>query len=186
MTQVVLRPFAAADYGRLVEIDRLTWPDRAVPEADWRRRDGRFDHERYFRVRYIAELDGQMVGWGQIGHMPWQFYPNKYRLDLVVDPAWRRCGVGSALYDRLLSEVRPRGAEVVRASATEAMPASLAFLAQRGFRERSRSWESHLDVTTFDFDRFPDAEARAQREGVIIENWADVQRQGEAVWRAVY
>ena len=163
-----LRPFADADYPRLAEIEALTWRGHAAPEADWRRRDGRFDHGRFFRVRYVADLNQRVAGWGQIGHMPMQHYPDKYRIDVAVDPELRRQGIGSALYERLLGEVVARGAEAVRAEANEAMPESIRFLERRGFRERSRSWESRLDVTTFAFDRFAGAERRAAEHGVEI------------------
>ena len=71
--------------------------------------------------RLVAEdAAGAMVGYGQINHMPSQFHPRKFSLDLLVDPACQRRGIGSALYGRMLEELASRDALLARAEAASA------------------------------------------------------------------
>src|SRR3972149_6470462 len=105
---------------------------------------------------------GRAVGYGRINHIPWEFHPQTYYLNVTVDPALRRRGIGSAIYDALLGELQRRGALAVRSGvAKETMTESVAFLTRRGFAEVQRGCESRLDVPAFDVARFAGAEERS-------------------------
>lgn len=170
---VTLRPFRESDYPRLVEIGNLCHPEHRKHEEQLRHRDHSWDDGRYERLRLVAEEEtGRVLGWGQVNHMPWQFHPRKYALEIQVDPAFRRRGIGSALYGRFLDELRQRNAVLVRATAQESMLDSIAFLAHRGFTEVQRTWESRLDVTRFDFARFAGAAERVAAQGIAMTTLA--------------
>jgi GNAT superfamily N-acetyltransferase len=170
---IPLRPFRDDDYPRLVEIRNRVYPDYPESLDEIRHDDATWDSQRYGRLRLVAEdVDGRMVAYGQINHMPSQFHPRKFELDVVVDPGCQRRGIGSALYDRLLEELAARNALLTRAQVQESMSASVAFLARRGFDEVQREWESRLDVAAFDFASFSGADERVTQAGISITTLA--------------
>jgi mycothiol synthase len=155
---------------------------RAVPA-----RDLGDDRERLDLVRYEAEAaDGSVAGWGQIGHLTWHFHPRKYELLVEVEPGYRRQGVGGALFDRLVADLRGRGALLARAPAIEGDLDSIGFLAHRGFREVWRNLRSQLDVTTFDPAGFAGADKRVEGQGISIRTLPEELARDPDVLRKVY
>jgi GNAT superfamily N-acetyltransferase len=182
---LTLRPFSPFDYQRMVEIGNAIFPEypRSVQEA--RHGDETWEHDRYFFQRLAAVSAGAVEGIGEVRHTASTFHPHKYELQLAVDPAHQRRGVGSALYDALLSLLRERGAILVRVRARESMAPSVQFLAKRGFHEVQRMWESRLDVASFDFGSFAGAEERAAGQGIEITTFgAEQGRVGDVAWKA--
>jgi ribosomal protein S18 acetylase RimI-like enzyme len=171
---VRLRPYRREDASRLVEIGDRNFPERWGSLESFLYHDDRWDEGRYFRFRLMAETaEGTVAGWGEVMQVPWQFYPGSYALELAVDPAYQRRGIGSALYEGLIGELAGRGARLVRAVARESKPESLAFLEHRGFREVQRYWESRLDVDGVDLARFAGAEERATGQGIELTTLAE-------------
>jgi GNAT superfamily N-acetyltransferase len=182
-----LRTFADADYPRLVEIANLLFPDYRRSEVEMRHWDSTWEHDRYYKLRLVAvDDDDRALAVGAVSHMPHQFHPDKYEVDVSVDPAFQRRGIGSMLLDRLTADVRGRGAVLVRSSAKESMPESVAFLAHRGYQEVQRFWESRLDLASFDFGQFAGAEERAAREGITISTLEAERARGEDAVRKAY
>jgi GNAT superfamily N-acetyltransferase len=121
----------------------------------------------------MAELEGRTVGTGRINHVPDEFHPRKFWLEIAVDPSARHRGVGSTLYQRLLAELRARDAIAVRAGVhRETDAAEIRFLTQRGFVEAQRGWQSRLHVPSFDFGAFGSAEERIARQGIALTTLA--------------
>ncbi|HET8679972.1 MAG TPA: GNAT family N-acetyltransferase [bacterium] len=138
---VRLRGFRDGDHARLAEIRRLAFPGGPWSEAEVRDGHGAWDNNRYAFFRVVAEgADGRMVGFGRISHEPWEFHARGYGMNLMVEPAHRRRGVGTAIYEALIAELRRWDAAAVRACVvTETMSESIAFLWHRGFVEMEQS-----------------------------------------------
>lgn len=166
---IPFRAFRDEDYHRLVEIRNCVYADYPESLEEIRHHDTTWDTQRYERLRLVAEdATGAMVGYAQINHMPSQFHPRKFSLDVLVDPASQRRGIGSALYERMLAELASRDALLARGEVQESMSASVAFLDRRGFVEVQREWESRLDVAAFDFAAFAGAEERVNQNGITV------------------
>src|SRR5438094_2221181 len=110
-----IRPFRDDDRPTIVEIHNRILPDEPMTVERMRYRDSVWDSGRYLRLRLVTKGPaGLVVAWGQIAHAPWRFHPRRFDLRLQVDPAHQGRGVGSALLDRLLAELRERDALLVR------------------------------------------------------------------------
>ncbi|MDQ3693867.1 MAG: GNAT family N-acetyltransferase [Chloroflexota bacterium] len=169
-----IRPFAATDYPRLIEIHNRVYPEDQYTVKELRYLDDAWDHDRYFRSQVVAEDDGgQMIGFGALEHMPNQFHPDKYSLGITVDPPARRRGHGTALFDDLAGKLRARGAVAVRAWAKESEAEAQRFVTERGFVEARREWQSRLDVPGFDPAPFAGAMERIVGQGITLTSLAE-------------
>jgi L-amino acid N-acyltransferase YncA len=171
---VHLRAFADDDYPRLVGIANAIYPEAPRDLDDVRRRDGLWDPTRFDLLRLVAEdASGQVVAWAQLNHQPHQFDPHAYRIGIQVDPACQRRGIGSLLHDRLLAELRRRGATAISARVRDDLQQSVAFLAHRQYHPIEETLESVLVVSAFDPQRAVAAEANLALVGLAIRTLAD-------------
>lgn len=79
---------------------------------------------------FVAEKDGKVVGGGM-------YIGRKNRMsisNLMVDPAYRRQGIGQALLERRLERLKERGFPFVTAQVLETNTASLQNLRKQGFK----------------------------------------------------
>ena len=183
--RVEIRDFEPTDYPRMVEISNLLYPPHRWTEDEARYEDDHFD-KKYFHRRWVAEdpKEGEVVAIAELSHMPWSFHPHKFWMDLDVHPDWQRRGVGRRLYDAMAAELREKEAIVVRASARESNGESVRWLERRGFSEKMRDWESHLDVASVDATKF--ADKAGVPEGIEIVTLKDEGPGDEACLRAVF
>jgi mycothiol synthase len=186
-TAVTLRPFRETDYERMAEIRNALFPDYRINVDELRHWDSTWEADKYFKVRLAAEdAEGRVVALGQTNHMPHQFHPDKYELNVLVDAPFQRRGYGSALFNALLETVKQRGAILVRAETKESKPESIAWLERRGFTEIQRYWESRLEVASFDFAAFSTAVDRAARQGITFTTLAEEGPDDVEVRRRMY
>ena len=187
MTSTIASPreFAPADYEGYVALGNRCYPDYPGTVEEVRHRDETWDATKYFKRRIVVEQDGRIIGAGDVNHARWEFHPDKYRLEVAVDPDHRGRGIGSAIYEELLRTARDRGAIQVVGNAKESMEDGLRFALHRGFTETKRDWESRLDVPTFDPSSFAAAPARAAEAGITITTLAEeIARDPGALERA--
>ena len=151
-------------------------PERADEPAGWGAPSGPAGPRRYVAVTGAAE---RTVGYGGL----WQVRPGKFRIDLVVAPGHRRCGIGSGLLDRLTGEAHAAGAVTVQARADSDRAQSLAFLQHRGFSETMRMHHLVLDVANADLRPFAGIERRLAADGIVLTTLAEERgRTGEVCW----
>jgi GNAT superfamily N-acetyltransferase len=113
----------------------------------------------------------------------WPVRPGKFRIDLVVAPGRRRCGIGSRLLDRLTGEARAAGAATVQARADSGRAQSLAFLQHRGFNETMRMHHLVLDVVNADLGPFAGIGRRLAADGIVLTTLAEERgRTGDTCW----
>ena len=168
-TQISIRPFVDADFEDFAQIANACYPDNPLTTEELRHEAANWNHAKYFRLQLIGDDEtGKAVAYGEVQHRSNRFNPAKYWLDVYVQPAAQRRGYGSALYERLLAVLRERNAIEAQTAAQDTRPETIAWLEHRGFEEKRRTWESRLDVASFDFDAFAGAEPRALEAGVTF------------------
>lgn len=183
--RVEIRDFEPKDYPRMVEISNVLYPPHLWTVDEARFDDEHFD-KKYFLHRWVAEDPGtrEAVAIAEVSHMPWSFHPRKFWMDLDVHPHWQRKGIGQALYAAVSAELLAKEAVVVRASAREDNLASVGWLEKRGFVEKMRNWESHLDVASVDSARF--ASKAVVPQGVRILTLAEARREDPECLRTLF
>ena len=188
MTSTVtrVRDFAPADYDAWVAASNRCYPDYPWTVKEMRHYDDAFDTKRFFKLRYVAEVDGRLVGGIESGHRPSRFHPDRYSFDMFVVPEARRRGHGTALYDAAVKTLRSRNALAATGGVKESMTDGVEFFRRRGWREVKRDWESRLRVAGFDFGKFASADDRIAKEGIRITTLADEMAKDPGAIRRAY
>lgn len=177
----MIRAFEPRDYDALADVAAAIDPQTNTT-AEWLRQRDRTHDPAHFRCRMVAEHDGRVVGWGQVGHMWWAFHPHKVSLRLNVHPAFQGRGFGAALYDALLAAVAPLQPLTVQTDTRAGRDHAIRFLEHRGFVELRRRWESRLRLDSVRTDRqavFP--------PGIRVTTYAEeLGRRGDRLVRDVF
>jgi len=164
--QARIRTLARAHREAAAALFAAAHPERADEPAGWGAPSGPAGPRRYVAVTGAAE---RIVGYGGF----WPVRPGKFRIDLVVAPGHRRCGIGSRLLDRLTGEAHAASAVTVQARADSNRAQSLAFLQHRGFSETMRMHHLVLDVANADLRPFAGIERRLAADGIVLTTLAE-------------
>ena len=182
------REFQPSDYERLVEIYNANYPDYPISVAERRSRDESLDRTKYVLKRFgCIDLDlDQIVGFGDIMNLPDMYHPRKFMTGILVDPNEQGRGIGRAIYNKLSEELVNHNATLAWAMSKEDLPQRIEFFRRRGFLEKSRIWESRLDLTTSDPTKLARYVGNALEKGITFTTLAEEQRHGEASLRKIH
>lgn len=176
----------AEDFAAVVEIDNLCDPEHLYTVEGFRHAYESFDTQKYVLRYYLAEKDGKVAGYACYRHMPYRFDPQRFWIWVGVRPESQGQGIGSALYGKILSDLVELSARWLHTAAWETWRKSREFLEKRGFQEVMRSWESWLDVGSFDFSPFQKYLQRAKEEGVEITTLGAERKKDERWLEKIY
>ena len=104
----------------------------------------------------FAEVDGQAAGYASYEQHRRMNHPGKLWVSVNVLPAFRRCGVGSALWQHLCRELEQFDPLRLFIGTRESFPEGVRFAEKLGFVENLRHWESRLEPGTFDLADWAD------------------------------
>ena len=183
-----LREFHPGDYERFVRVYNANYPDYTVSVAERRNRDEGLDRTKYLLRRFACtdlEAD-EIVGFGEIAHLADMFHPRKFMANILVDPEHQGRGVGRTIYERLSEELASQDAILVWAMSMEDLPRRIEFFHRRGFSEKTRSWESRLDLSNANPARFEGYIAQASKQGITFTTLAEEQRHGQEALRKIH
>ena len=173
----------ATDAPGLAYLLSLTTPEPLTAEQvreRWQPADGET------RFTNVALNDqGQAVGMADVEHEAWM-KPGHVRLTLVVAPEWRNQGIGTRLLAEGIRFAQAQGASQVESAIRENAPEALRFAEQRGYRVDRHSFESALDLTSFDERPFVSALERARTARLRFFSLADLAPVTEQLERRLY
>jgi GNAT superfamily N-acetyltransferase len=174
-----LHSITAADYPRVAELLSLT-ASEPVTVALLKEWEAAADPKRVRRWLGAANDQNEMVAILDVGRDPWM-HEGRYWLEVTVDPTHRRQGIGSQLYEEGLKLAQVLGAKTVRATIRDNDDSSLQFALKRGFHHDRHSYESVLDLRTFDETPFVPAITRCEAQGFRFASLAALGNTPE--WR---
>ncbi len=136
-----------------------------------------YDKSKYHYKRYncIDADSGTILGFGKVNHAMWMYHPQKFSIDVLVDPHYQGRGIGSQIYKKLAGELENLHATTAWANVKENMPRAVAFAEKRGFTEKKRAWESRLKPSEVDLARFQKYTDKASSDGIRITTLPEAQ-----------
>lgn len=185
-----LRPFTSDDYAALAAVASAADPRNPASVDYLRRTDGERDPRKVMR-RWVAEVPAaaatsDVVAFAHCGQLFGDAGSRRLQVEIQVHPAFRRRGIGGALFDAVVrdaaSALAPRRIEALECGAWERFADSARFLARHGFRPVQRNPASELDVASFDPAPYAGLEAKLAAEGVEIRTLAEVMA-ADPRWR---
>ncbi len=116
-----------------------------------------------------AEVDGRIVGTGQVSLNTWTSERGAASAFVMVDPAQTGRGIGGALYDALLAHLSAHGAHQVQGWAVDD-PKTAGWCQRRGLTHTRDMRYAQLDLT--DLHALP--EPPALPAGANIASWSEI------------
>ncbi len=130
---------------------------------------GRITH----RMVAVNEHD-EVIGYSVSVHEPW--WPDEhFYVWVVVDPQWRKQGLGLALYEDAQAFLEEQGAVQLKSEVQDDDPVSVRFAERNGFRLDRHLFASKLDLRTFDQTPYDNLIAAQEAAGIRFFTMADFQ-----------
>jgi GNAT superfamily N-acetyltransferase len=185
-TRLEMRPFTVDDYAVVAGIHNANYAPDFSRDAEKLRFEDATRPAHCRAGRWVAEIDGRVVGFGEYDQHASLYHPRKFEIHFAVDPAFVGRGIATRLYDQVMRALEPFEPLSIGAWGRADMLSLIGFLQRRGFVADMRLWLSSLDVTTFDARPYAALEAAIDTHGIQIRSLADLGAADPAVRRKIY
>jgi GNAT superfamily N-acetyltransferase len=172
---VEVRDFDDADAPAVVSLLRGARPANLWSVAAFRHFQRTLPERARF-ARWLAEEDGEVVGWGSALLHAHSSEADSGGIHVTVAAARRRAGIGRALYGLALEHMRAVGARRISAVAVD--EDGYRFLERRGFRHTHTDRFSRVDPREVDLTDLAALRDRASRNGFVVAPFADCSPAG--------
>lgn len=125
---------------------------------------------KYRSRRLVLEVDGRIAAYAHSRVMMDIYHPEKFFLTLAVHPDHQNRGLGTALYQHVVSSLGEDGILSMRMRCREDMPNGFHFLEKNGYEVEERFWKSYLDLSGFDPSAYSDELGRVRAQGLDIKS----------------
>lgn len=164
-----------SDYACRAQIANAVYPDYIETVEELRFSDQNRDPKIKW-ARFFAELDGKPVAIGGYGQSIDMYHPQKFGVSVSVLPEFEGHGIGKALYEHIVAALEPHDPILLRAHTREDKSRAVRFLADRGYTEAMRDWESRLAAQSFDPTPFAPSVARVTDSGFTLASVAELSQ----------
>src|SRR5881409_650209 len=165
-----VRDFKPADYERLVEVFNSNFPDYTRSVVETRSRDESIDKTKYHLKRYsfVDKNTGSIIGFGEVSHITDMYHPNKFALNIYVEPKRHGQGIGRAVYQRLTNHLKSLDAVTAWVQVKEDLPQQIGFFQRRGFKESpTKVGRRGITISTLAEERAVDPDATKKLHEVV-------------------
>lgn len=169
--------FSDEDYQTIERISRIVWGKLVRTVAECKRVDSKTPVEKYDWMRIIAEWDGEPVGVGLHIRALWHDVPNQYHVGISVLPAYRRRGIASAYFDKVLNELlADRDVSSLISMTDTTQPGAALFLEKQNFKLQLKRVESELLLDDVDFAQYQPLQAKIDATGIQIRPLSELMQ----------
>ena len=170
------RPLTAAYAATAAVLLAETYPHRRHEPERWGKRRPPNDEQRWI----VAAPDESLAAYLAL----WRVHEAQFRMDLIVQPSWRRHGLGTSLLEFLIERAREAHATSVQARPYASGSHALSLLATRDFRETMRMTGLELDdVKSALLDPALGLDARLAERGIHVTTLADELNASAESWQ---
>lgn len=192
---LTIRPFNQDDdndYYAAIDVLNKIWPNNPSVIEQWKFWDERRE-EKYMHNRLLGELSGRVVAYAVYGETPWSYEKGKFFLEVQVDPDFQRQGIGTTMYDHIMSQLEPHTPHKLLSWTEEDKTGAVTFLGKRGFEQVMRYPISNLNLNAINADNFQDRVNRMLASGIEVKTMGQLmadmpdikERYFEAWWEMV-
>ena len=169
-----IRNFETSDYQAITDIHNSVFPDMPVSVEYYLDLDKR-RHPKFLHRRWIVVQEDHVVATGLYTQFAFKYDPDTIDIWAIVRPECQGQGIGSAIYDTVVTAVRSLKPGTLRASVRADHTRGIRLLEHRGFVEFIRGGESHLDVSSFDPAPYAGLEERLRHVGIRIKTLRELE-----------
>jgi len=167
-----IRPASADDTLRIVELENIMRRPALTLEDFERQEAARSADHPY--LRFVAEQDGHVIGVCGGGRSGW-LKPGYMWCMINVDPAFRRQGVGRALYQALQEFYEKHQPEEIHTTIIDDHQTTLAWCERLGFRTHNHTFHSELDLSQFNSTDYSELMHRLAEEGIRFISYPNLR-----------
>ncbi len=167
-----IRDFTVTDLAAVVQIQNTVVPNQAQSYAELEHDLTKLE-ENVRQVFIVAEENGTVIGAANYHRFAGSYHPNKFGIEIWVEPLAQGRGVGNALYLALLEKLAPLEPISVSTQVRESDARAMQFAASRGFLEIKRDFESLLDITNFSSEPYQANILNLESSGVALISWQE-------------
>ena len=178
-----IRPATLDDTETRVQLHNTSRPDNQITLELALHNESIRKKELVFQ-RFAAEVDRKIIAFAFYSQTEWMFHPQKFDLNILVHPEYRRQGIGTALYNTLIENLQAYEPIKFIAFAREDWHDSVSFAEKRGFEVTFREWESRLNMATFDASRFAGYIEKVEALGYTLCSLAELEHDKDAFRKA--
>jgi mycothiol synthase len=139
-----------------------------------------------FRLAAVLPPDDTLVAYGELAQLPFNYHPQKYWLNVLVDRPHRRRGIGAAMYDSLEREATRKAATTLWTASDIDDAGAARFVGSRGFAEVRRQRQCQLVLSESRLDLLVDRTSELRSLGVEFTTVAAEGVDRESVRRECY
>jgi mycothiol synthase len=171
LSTLSIRPlsFSEADYAVRLAFQHALEPGSTLTREQLQFWDNWWD-PKYQQQTYVAEVTGTPVALGHWWEWNWHYQPGRYALAIQVLPTQRRHGIGSALYEYMVNQLRHNDPKltVLMGHCREDQAESIHFMTKHGFVPTLRWQTAKLTVKDIEPDQFTDLDAIMHKQGIEL------------------
>jgi mycothiol synthase len=163
-----------ADIALLLNTQEME-PNTAESLAEW------YEKQQADGIRFFVAVSpkGKLLGFSGI-YRAFTNLERNYSVYLIVNQENRQCGVGSLLYNHLLTQAYDLGALTLRIRVRDNCDEGYHFAFQHGFRVWKHSIEMMFDLKNWDEDRYAPILQSLQAQGFHFTNMSELGDTEEA------
>ncbi len=179
-----IRKFKESDYPEIVRLENKVFPEAETSEESLRFRD-KNRSEKCEHQRFVAELDGEIIGHGLYSQWERSYQEGKFYIYEVIHQDHQGKGFGKRFYHYLLKELQGYDPRKLECKTKEGKERAIKFIEDRDFEETIKRWPLELNVEDFDFEEYNKLKEKLEEEEIELTSLGEIGID-EKICRKVY